>query len=355
VRRLWKKNAANAASPKLKPSRHSRLSRPRRNLSINQRLRSPKLSSSSGLSNQTPIIVAGPTGVGKSAFAVELAHRLDGEILGADAYQVYSGLSILTAQPDLPGEVPHHLIGFLPPSEAFDAAAFVSRAQPLISEIQSRGRTPILVGGSGLYLKALTHGLDDVPPADPALRAELSALPADELRGRLDVLDPAAREVIDFQNPRRVMRALEICLLTGRSVAESRRAWASKDAPGFRGLLLHRDREELGARIVANVGAMFARGVVEEVRRLVGDCPALPHPALGPTAALAIGLREILALLRGEMSEPECQAAIVLATRQYAKRQLTWFRNQFNFSVIDLTRQRHHEALSSALNILGAA
>lgn len=352
----------SAASPKLRPSRHRllRLSSPKPRPSprwnlTRANLNSLKLSSNRGLSSQTPIIVAGPTGVGKSAFAVELAHRLDGEILGADAYQVYAGLGILTAQPELPGLVPHHLIGFLSPSEPFDAAVFASRAATLIPEIQARGRTPVLVGGSGLYLKALTHGLDDAPPADPALRAELSTLPVDELRLRLDAADPAARTVIDFQNPRRVMRALEICLLTGRSIAESRRAWASREAPGFRGLLLHRDREELDARIVANVDAMFARGVVEEVRRLVGGNPSLPHPALGTTAALAIGLREILALLRGEISEPDCRTAIVLATRRYAKRQLTWFRNQFSFSVIDLTRQRHHEALSSALNILGVA
>jgi tRNA dimethylallyltransferase len=255
----------------------------------------------------------------------------------------------------LPGEVSHHLVGFLPPSEPFDAAAFTVRAGALIPEIQARGKAPILVGGSGLYLKALTHGLDDAPPADPALRAELSALSADELRRRLDEADPAARAIIDFQNPRRVLRALEIHLLTGRSVADSRRAWASKESPGFRGLLLYREREELDARIAANVDAMFARGVIDEVRRLVGDNPAFPNPAVGPTASLAIGLREILSLLRGEMSESACRDAIILATRQYAKRQLTWFRNQFNFSVIDLTGQRHHEALSSALNLLGAA
>jgi tRNA dimethylallyltransferase len=260
----------------------------------------------------------------------------------------------------LPGEVPHHLIGFLSPSEPFDAAAFVSRAGALIPEIQTRGHTPLLVGGSGMYLKALTHGLDDAPPADPALRAELSALPADELRRRLDAADPTARSVIDFQNPRRVLRALEIVLQTGRPTAESRRAWASRDTPGYRGLLLVRDRDELDTRIAANVDAMFARGVVDVVANLSDKNSELPIPNSqlppGPTASQAIGLREIQALLRGEMTEPACREAIVLATRRYAKRQLTWFRNQFNFPVIDLTGQRHyHEALSSALNLLGAA
>jgi tRNA dimethylallyltransferase len=236
----------------------------------------------------------------------------------------------------------------------------VAQASSLIPEIQARGRTPLLVGGSGMYLKALTHGLDDAPPADPVLRAELSALSADELRQRLDAVDPTARRLIDFQNSRRVQRALEIVLQTGRSTAESRRAWASRDTPGYRGLLLVRDRAELDARIAANVDAMFARGVVAEVAALssppspISDLP--PPTLLGPTASQAIGLREIQALLRGEITEATCRDAIVLATRRYAKRQLTWFRNQFNFSVIDLTGQRHyHEALSSALNLLGAA
>lgn len=304
---------------------------------------------------------------------------------------MYAGLEILTAQPALPGSVPHHLIGFLSPAEPFDAARFASLAGSLIPEIQARGKTPILTGGSGLYLKALTHGLADAPAPDPALRAELSALPDDELRRRLGTADPKARELVDFQNPRRVLRALEIHLLTGRTVAESRQSWASKETPGFRGLLLHRDREELDTRIAANVDAMFARGVVAEVAALgdpkfspsafnvqwssaslqlpPGNTCEMPDPSRalsrgcsevsvqspGPTAFHAIGLREIQALLRGEMTEPECRAAIILATRRYAKRQLTWFRNQFNFSVLDLTGRRPEQALSSALNLLGDA
>jgi tRNA dimethylallyltransferase len=281
---------------------------------------------------------------------------------------VFRGLGILTAQPALPGAVPHHLIGFLPPSEPFDAARFAALAGRLIPEIQARGNVPLLVGGSGLYLKALTHGLDVAPPPDPALRAELSALSVAELRDRLEAADPTARDVVDFQNPRRVLRALEIHLQTGLPVAESRKAWASRDTPGFRGLLLHRDRAELDARIAANVDVMFARGVVDEVaaisdlRSPISDLPSpishLPSPISHlppPNSEFAIGLREIRALLRGEMTEPECRAAIVLATRRYAKRQLTWFRNQFNFSVIDLTGPRQLEALPHALKLLGAA
>ena len=282
------------------------------------------------LNNNEPIIVAGPTGVGKTAFAAELACRFGGEILGADAFQVYAGLEILSAQPDaeVQARVPHHLIGFLPPSEPFDAARFAERAREKIAAIIARGHRPILAGGSGLYLKALTHGLADLPPPDPVLRAELSALSLEQLQRRLEQTDPGARHHLDFQNPRRVQRALEIHLLTGRSSASLRDEWKDKSTPGFRGLLLTRDRAELDARIAGNVQAMFRRGVVEEVSRLT---------QIGPTAARAIGLREIQALLRGECTEPQCIEAITLATRRYAKRQLTWFRNQFTFQAIDLT------------------
>jgi len=285
---------------------------------------------SASLNSNQPIIVAGPTGVGKTAFAAELACRFGGEILGADAFQVYAGLEILTAQPDagMRARVPHHLIGFLPPSEPFDAARFAELAREKIAAISARGRRAIITGGSGLYLKALTHGLADLPPPDPALRAELSALSLEELQRRLDESDPAARNHLDLQNPRRVLRALEIHLLTGRSTADLRDEWKDKSTPGFHGFLLTRDRAELDARITGNVQAMFPSGVVAEVGRLT---------EIGPTAARAIGLREIQALRRGELAERQCLEAITLATRRYAKRQLTWFRNQFTFRTIDLT------------------
>jgi tRNA dimethylallyltransferase len=305
------------------------------------------VASAANLSSKSPIIVAGPTGVGKGALAVELAIRLDGEILGADAYQVYRGMEILTAQPDEASlsAVPHHLIGFLSPAEAFDAARFVALAREKISEVRSRGKLPIITGGSGLYIKALTHGLASMPPADPVLRLELARLSAHQLGERLRKVDPNAN--VDLRNPRHVLRALEISLLAGRPASELRRQWNTKATPGFRGLLLTRDRTELHARIGANVRGMFERGVVSEVARI---------RKIGPTAAMAIGLREIQALRRGEMTEMQCVEAVRLATRRYAKRQLTWFRNQFIFKIIDLTGLRDtHETLPRALELLGAA
>jgi tRNA dimethylallyltransferase len=296
------------------------------------------------LNSKLPIIVAGPTGVGKTPFAVDLANRLDGEIIGADAYQVYCGLETLTGQPtrETLSAVPHHLIGFLPPTEVFDAARFVTLARERISEVLSRGRVPIVTGGCGLYIKALTHGLVDAPPANPALRSKLASLSPRQLQESLAKIDPAAR--IDFQNPRRVVRALEISILTGRPASEIRRAWEGKDALGFRGVLLVRERTEIQARIAENVRTMFERGVVAEVGKI--------H-AIGATAATAIGFSEIQALRRGEITEDECIAAVTLSTRRYAKRQLTWFRNQFRFQIIDLTGFRDtHESPRAPWNPL---
>ncbi len=243
--------------------------------------------------------------------------------------------------------VPHHLIGTLPVSESFDAARFRDMALATIKGIRQRGKVPIIVGGSGMYLKALTHGLDTLPPRDDRLREELSRLSLDQLLQRLDDLDPEARAYIDCLNPRRVQRALEICLQSGQPFAATRQKWHSKNSDEFRGLFLTRDRAELYARIAENVRAMFPQGVVDEVRKLEN---------IGPTASLAIGLREIQAHIRGEISEQACIEAMIPATCRYAKRQLTWFRNQSNFPSIDLTASRDtQDPLSIALGALGEA
>jgi tRNA dimethylallyltransferase len=183
-----------------------------------------------------------------------------------------------------------------------------------------------------MYLKALTHGLTEMPATDHTLRSELSALPSEEVLQRLNELDPAASEVTDMRNPRRVQRALEIVIQTGRPIAESRGLWDSRETPGFRGILLTRTMDDLLARIEARSEEMLRSGAIEEVRQLQNA---------GSTARMAIGLREIESLIEGRLSETECRSAITLATRRYAKRQLTWFRNQFNFSHIDLTALRN--------------
>lgn len=292
--------------------------------------------------------MTGPTGAGKSAFAVALAEKIQGEIVGADAFQIYAGLPILTAQPapDLLARVPHHLIGILPPESSCDAARYASLAKRAIREIQSRARTPVLTGGTGLYLKALTHGLAEMQPVDASLRKNIAEMSLPEALAHLRDADADAPDQIDQMNPVRVRRALEIVLSTGRPLSASRKTWkaASKD---FAGILLERDRGDLRLMIAANVDAMFDKGVVEEVRR-AGD--------VGPGLSRAIGFREIQELIAGRIARPECRDRIVTATRRYAKRQLTWCRHQFNFPTINLTPKiTSDELLETALRLMGGS
>jgi tRNA dimethylallyltransferase len=237
------------------------------------------------------------------------------------------------------------LVGFLDLKQGFDAAIYAEEAWHCIRDIQLRGRVPILTGGTGLYLKALTHGLAEIPKTDPAFRARIAAMPLENVLAQLSEKDPAASATIDTQNPVRVCRALEIVLLTGRPLAESRSAW-SEDKGLFRGLVLTRDREDLRCRIAANVESMFLSGMVEEVR-------AASHAGEG--ARRAIGFQEIQQLIRGEISEGDCKAAMVMATQRYAKRQLTWGRTQFTFPTLNLSELPSPEAaLSAALAILNS-
>ena len=276
-----------------------------------------------------PIIVTGPTGVGKSSFAVALAERVGGEIIGADAFQIYACLPILTSQPaaGLQSRVPHHLIGVVSSTESCDAARYAAMARAKISEVVARGVVPILVGGTGLYLKALTHGLADLPPVDPELRARISEMDLATALAQLGEADADAPGLIDCRNPVRVRRALEIVLSSGRPLAQSRETWGSARGE-FSGLVLVRDRDELRRRIEENVDAMLRGGAIEEVRESTD---------IGPAACRAIGFAQIQAFLCGESSWDECRSAIISATWRYAKRQLTWCRNQFNFSSINLT------------------
>ncbi|MCX6968002.1 MAG: tRNA (adenosine(37)-N6)-dimethylallyltransferase MiaA [Verrucomicrobia bacterium] len=266
--------------------------------------------------------LVGPTAVGKTEVALTVAEACHGEIVGADAFQVYEGLDLLTAKPsrEALARVPHHLVGTVPLAEAFNVARYLEAAQAAIAEIRSRGRLPIIAGGTGLYVRALTRGLSDIPPASGELRAELASTPLPELLERLGTLDPEAAAAIDVQNPRRVLRALEVCLVTGKPFSSFRQEWEKQ--PQFEGVLLERPREELYERIERRTHSMFAEGVVEEVRA------ALATGGVGPTAGQVIGWREITALLRGECTQVEAIGAIQQATRRYAKRQMTWFHRE---------------------------
>jgi tRNA dimethylallyltransferase len=303
--------------------------------------------------------VVGPTATGKSELAADLAHDVDAEIVNADAFQIYRGLDLLTAKPDQAtrAKAPHHLIGTMSIREEMNAEKFRRLALATLDEIHSRKKVAIVVGGSGLYIKALTHGLSDLPEADPSLRTQLDRLTLDQLRARLVDLDPKTVDKIDIKNRRRLVRALEICLMTGRPASAQRTKWkavgaavasgtgkrvqdATRSAPkafgASTGVLVFRDRDELYQRINQRVKAMFQNGVIEEVRAA---------GAMSETASKMIGLREIGEFLDGKLSILQCVAQIQQASRRYAKRQLTWFRRQTNFEPLNLSLLSHNEAV----------
>ena len=298
------------------------------------------MSSTSSLISRC-FFLAGPTAVGKTDVALALAEAWNGEIVGADAFQVYQGLDLLTAKPspDALARVPHHLIGNVPLSESYSVVRYLEDASRVITEIQSRGRLPIIVGGTGLYFRALTRGLSEAPASDPDLHAELSATPLETLLERLDALDPEAAGAIDRRNPRRVIRALEVILLSGKPFAHFRQEWDK--TPVFRGCLLVRERANLYERIDRRTVAMFEAGAVEEVQAILAD------GNISDTAAQVLGWSQIGSLLRGEIRRDECIALLQQATRHYAKRQLTWFRREPMLTPLTLTAAMD---ISSVLN-----
>jgi tRNA dimethylallyltransferase len=282
-----------------------------------------------------PILIAGPTAVGKSEIAQRLAEQLDGEIISADSMQVYRGLDIGTAKPS-PADracVPHHLIDIRDLTESFDAAQFARLAHRAAAEIQSRGRVPIFCGGTGLYFKAFLEGLGEAPPADARLRAVLEAAPLEKLLDELRKCDPAAYEKIDKKNPRRVIRAVEVIRLTGKPFSDQRADWNTQ--PATRSLqhffCFTRSSDDLRQRIDARVDAMFARGLVDETRELLKR-----GLADNKTAMQAIGYRQVVEHLHGERSLPETIELVKIRTRRFAKRQLTWFRARKNLEWIEL-------------------
>ena len=277
--------------------------------------------------------IVGPTASGKSDLAAEVAQRLGAEIVSSDAFQVYRGLDLLTAKPDAAtlARVPHHLIGEVALTETMNAAKFAARAAQSINDITGRGRGVLVVGGTGLYVRALTHGLSPLPETDARLRGELEGVPLAELVAKLRERDP--QSAVDMKNRRRVVRALEISFTTGLP-ASAQREQASVDESG--GVFVFRDRAELYARIDARVEQMFAAGVVEEMRT-AGE--------IGATASQMLGLKEIRQFIAGEISRAECIAKIQQATRRYAKRQLTWFRRQTNFEPLNLSERSSSEAV----------
>jgi tRNA dimethylallyltransferase len=289
--------------------------------------------------------------VGKSAVVLLLAERLGGEIISVDSMQVYRGLDIGTAKPS-PADrarVPHHLIDVADLSETFDAARFVQLAREAVERIRARGKRPIFCGGSGLYFKAYLEGLGQAPPADPALRSALEQTPLPQLLEELSRRDPVTFGRIDQKNPRRIVRALEVIRRTGRPYSEQRAGWGPStthddraSAPPF--FYVTRTAADLRARIDARVEEMFRHGLVAETRRLLAQ-----GLAENRTAMQAIGYRQVVEHLRGMRPLAETLELVKTRTRQYAKRQATWFKHQASPQSIHLAPEDSAEAVAERI------
>ncbi|HOZ29153.1 MAG TPA: tRNA (adenosine(37)-N6)-dimethylallyltransferase MiaA [Hyphomonadaceae bacterium] len=276
------------------------------------------------------ILIHGPTASGKTKLAIALAKRLDGEIINADAMQVYADLDILTARPDAEelAAAPHHLFGHIDAATRYSAGAWSKEAAAKIADLQGQGKVPIIVGGTGLYLMALTDGLSEIPPIPEEARREARArVAADQVAAYADLVarDPAAKDRIDPQDRQRTARALEVLIATGRPISAFHGEQAPVLEPGaWVGVALTPTREDLYARIDARVDKMMKLGALEEARRLWARQLDSELPAMR-----AHGMPGFADHFAGRMSLPDAIERCKRDTRRYAKRQMTWIAHQF--------------------------
>ena len=299
------------------------------------------------------VAILGPTAVGKSSLGMKLAADLKGEIVSADALQVYRGFDVGTAKPSLEDQhrIPHHLIDILEPTEPFSAGEFARLALAAVQEILERQRQPLVLGGSGLYLRVLLEGISPIPPTSEKIRLELRRRLVSEgletLQNDLLVLDAVTAGRLGEGDTQRILRALEVVLSTGRPLS----SWLSEDPTGHGPLAAVRigltlPRGVLYDRIAERVRRMIQSGWVEEVESLLGRgfSPGLPP-------FQAIGYRELVAYVEGRSSLEEAVAAIVQATRRYAKRQMTWFRKER--AVTWFSMEDPHDCHAAVMTFLG--
>jgi len=279
-------------------------------------------------SGQTCPVIVGPTAVGKTGLVTSLAKRFPIEVISLDSRQIYHGLRIGTAQPtaDELAVCPHHLIDFISPAEKYDAIRFRRDFKRVYEEISGRGGKPLLVGGAGMYLTALREGFMQIPGSTPErlaeVRADLDLLTDGEIRTRLEKIDPESFDRIHNNDRYRSQRALEVFELSERTMSALKEAQQPDPALGlqFPTVVLERPVEELDQRIAQRTELMLAGGWIEETEAVLAqhapDCPGL----------MSIGYREIVNVLAGDLKKADLKNAVILATRQYAKRQRTWFR-----------------------------
>jgi len=286
------------------------------------------------------IVITGPTATGKTDFSIRLAKEIDGEIISADSMQVYKGLDVGTdkVSREIREEIPHYLIDVIEPSEKFSVADFVRLADKAIEEIRKKGKYPIIVGGTGFYIKSLLYGLPETPPASEEVRRELSKLPTETLYRELLSVDPDYAKKIGEKDRKRIIRALEVYRLTGKPLS-SFKVWSEEPGYPFLGYFLYRDRPELYRRIEERVDSQVERGLLEEAKYLLqfGE---------DTTAYQALGYKEMVDYLKGKKSLEEAIRTLKRRTKKFAKRQFTWFRKEKGFKWLNLSEVPEEKVIS---------
>jgi tRNA dimethylallyltransferase len=296
------------------------------------------------------ILLVGPTCVGKTGASIALARLIDTEIISADSMQIYRRMDIGTEKPSPKQmkEIRHHMIDVVEPSESYSSGRYIDAVRPIIDGLHKKGKVPVVTGGTGLYIKAMTRGLFRGPPADWKLRGELKEEDTGTLYERLRSLDPETAGELEPNDRRRVIRALEVCLKSGKTMSGLKESTTFPLPYGFVKIGLSRDRGELYRMIEERVDGMLGRGLEGEVKKVLSMDPS-------KTPMQAIGYKEMAAYLRGDCALDEAVRLIKRNTKRYAKRQFTWFKKEEGLRWADLTGiQDADKALEKILPALRA-
>jgi tRNA dimethylallyltransferase len=299
------------------------------------------------MEKQKVIVLVGPTAVGKTGTSILLARDLGTEIISADSMQIYKHMNIGTEKPS-PEQLeaaPHHMVDMIEPSGSFSAGKYLESASAIITRLHSAGLVPIVVGGTGLYIKALTRGIFDGPQADPELREALSKDESQVLFDKLLALDPETARTLMPNDKRRIIRALEVCITTGRKMSKLKAEGTAPLPYTFIKIALTRDRAELYKMIDDRVDNMFERGLLEEVKQLLSMNP-------DKTPMQAIGYKEVAAYLGGEYDLSEAIRLVKRNTRRYAKRQYTWFNKEVDLKWVDVSALGDTEAMYARVKLV---
>ena len=295
------------------------------------------------------IIVLGPTCSGKTAASIEIAMTLGAEIISADSMQVYKGMDIGTAKPSAKelSDVPHHLINIIEPHEEFSAGRFVEEALPVIKRLHGKGKIPVIVGGTGLYIRALTRGLFSAPSADVELREKLLAMENERKGSLFEMLldaDPGAAKAISPGDTRRIIRGLEVSIKTGAAISALQKNCTAAHPFEFIKIGLHRERAELYSLINHRVDWMLEAGLLEEVKRVMAS-----GAKASKTAMQAIGYKEMQEFLNGIHTLDGAVSLIKRNTRRYAKRQMTWFKKEEGVQWVDITGTEGRQEIAARI------